>query len=112
MTTYKLTKWGKTYKIGLTKATYNSNGTLAILMDDLGDNEPFATLTINLDDSNFMANDHMAFIDTNNLGWDIVKWLVDNEIATDTGLKGFSGFCVYPLMMFNQKVLDQIPSAE
>ena len=42
-----------------------------------------------------------GFIDTNNLGNNIIQWLIDNNLAMQTGRFGKSGFCVYPEVKFN-----------
>ena len=43
----------------------------------------------------------MAYVDTNNIP-EIDRWLVENGIAEDTGVRTVSGFCTYPLLQFNQ----------
>lgn len=106
--TYELNMYGKTYKIALRKTTYRNNNTLAIAMvciDKKGREEPFAMLTVNIDDSDVLANNTMAFIDTNNLSDEIVNWLVKNEIGTRMVYIGHSGFCSYPFFAFDEEVL-------
>lgn len=108
---YELTKYGGTHRIVLRKANYSNNGTLAIFMIELVNDdgceyeENWACLTVNIGDSNLFANDTHAFLDTNNLGFDIINWLKSNKIATLTGDIGFSGYCRYPLAKFSSKVL-------
>ena len=47
-----------------------------------------------------MQDKQMAYVDTNNI-LEIDKWLVENGIAEDTGVRTVSGFCTYPLLQFN-----------
>ena len=106
---YILNAYGKDHKIILGKTSYRNNNTIAVLMIEVfddGHEEDWATLTVNLECNLGLANaDDSQFIDTNNLGKDIIKWLEDNKIATFTGLSWPSGFCVYPLVFFNKDAL-------
>lgn len=111
--TYTLNFYGKKYPVCLAKCNYVNNGKLAILMFVTTPKgkikEEFGNLTVNIDDSNIFANDvDTQFIDTNNLGNEIIHWLVENNIAKPTGMIGFSGFCSYPLFKFNKEVLDEM----
>ena len=114
---YKLEFYGTNYNIVLGKANYVNNGTLAVLMfvsTPKGKiKEDFGDLTQNIDDSDIFANDkNSQFIDTNNLPSDIIKWLNDNGIAKDTGIRGFSGYCTYPLVEFTQEALNGMVELE
>ena len=106
MKVYDYNAYGNNYKAFLEKGNYTSNGTLAIQMyvEEEGFAMPWAMLTVNLTDKG--ATKDKAYIDTNNLGIEILEWLEVNGIATNTGKIGFSGFCVYPLYQFNKEVLD------
>ena len=101
--------WGKKYTIIFVKGQYSSNNTLAIQMicvDSKGMEEPFATLTVNIEDSDVYATKaDRAFIDTNNLGSGVTEWLEKNGIAKDTGIIGFSGYCTYPMYKFTEEAL-------
>jgi len=111
MKTYKLQKYGNTYEIALLKGAYGNNGTLAIemyLVENGELTEPWNMLTVNIGDSDFMANETMAFVDTNNNGKDIIQWLVKNKIAKKTPFIGQSGFCTYPLVSFNSQLLQEM----
>lgn len=112
---YELTKYGGTHRIVLRKANYVNNGTLAVFMVELVNDdgceyeENWACLTVNIGDSDIFANDtDTAFIDTNNLGIEIVGWLKSNKIATLTGDIGFSGYCRYPLVHFSSEALAEM----
>ena len=106
---YELNAYGKEHKIILGKTSYCNNNTICVLMFEVfkdGHEEPWGDLTVNLECNLGLANaDDCQFIDTNNLGKDIIKWLEDNKIATFTGLAWPSGFCVYPLVFFNNEAL-------
>ena len=39
-------------------------------------------------------------IDTNNCEW-AEKFIKENELGTPTGIMGYSGFCEYPLYLFD-----------
>lgn len=74
MKRFDLERYGKTYSIQLTIATY-LNGNLAIRMENWSNGEPelWNILTVNLGGK--MPKD-CAFIDTNNNGKDILAWIV------------------------------------
>lgn len=111
MKTYKLEKYGETYEIALLKGKYANNDTLAIEMVVVENGEiveEWNMLTTNIGESNMFANDTMAFVDTNNNGNEIIKWLTKNKIAKKTDIYGRSGFCSYPLIEFNEKVLNEM----
>lgn len=112
MLTYKFKNClGETINVKLGKTTYRNNDTLAVIMYEVlenGEEEEYDVLTVNISDSMLLANDTNAFIDTNNLGKEIIKWLVDNKIATTTPFMGFSGYCSYPLMSFTKQALDNM----
>lgn len=96
--TYKYTAPnGEDYQIRLEKGTY-FDGSLGLTMVNALNGEDYATLTVNL--GMIEQDETHAFVDTNNLGGDIIKWLQDNKIAKYTGKIAQSGFCTYPLFEF------------
>lgn len=97
----KFRHWNKDYNINFEVTSYVDDGGLAIVMHCEG--EPFATLTVNLED--FPTYGNKAFVDINNLGEEIINWIEENNIGVRTSRLGFSGFCVYPEVDFN---LDEI----
>ncbi len=110
---YELEMYGNTYDIILRRGSYSTNKTLAIAMicvDKSGFEEPYATLTVNIDDSDVLANKTRAFVDTNNLGEKILTWIVDNKLGKHTGYRGCSGFCSYPLVEFDENVIKNMRS--
>lgn len=102
-TTYTVTSWGQKEKIWLTKTTYTNNDTLAV--QAWCKEGPYDTITVNLEESNQLAGANRQFIDTNNCPW-APALLIDNGLAHDTGIAGFSGFWAYPLFEFD---VDKIP---
>lgn len=68
--------------------------------------EPYATLTVNFGE--FIGAKDCAYIDTNNCYF--AEQLLNQGIATDTGLTKHSGFCEYPLWHFNADFLKQVNS--
>ena len=100
----KITLFGKTYNVTPHVNGYCDNGSLAIRL--LCDNyEPFATLTVNLDESASCKED-CAFIDTNNCPW-AGTFIRDNNLGVPTGRYGYSGFCTYPEYKFDLSKLQQ-----
>ena len=112
--TFIFNAYGNDHKIALRKSNYLNNGTLAVFMVEIfddGHEEPWGDLTVNIEDSNELANPiDTAFVDTNNNGSIIIPWLSRNNIADVTGVMGFSGFCCYPLVRFKKEVIDAMPS--
>lgn len=85
-------------EVSLNFTTYRSNGTLAVEMNTIPDDEPYGTITVNLS-SPFQGDTH-AFVDENNLPG-ISAWLKRHKIAKPTGIIQRSGFCIYELYEFN-----------
>ena len=101
----KLERYGHVHNITFELDRYAHGGGLAILMKCNEDfpNEAYGILTINLEDYPTYGN--KAYVDTNNLGDEILQWIEDNNLGQPTGEIGYSGFCVYPEYKFN---LDEI----
>ncbi len=98
----KVTSFGKTYNVTPHITGYCDNDSLAIQL--LCDNyEPFATPTVNLDESSNCEKD-CAFVDTNNCPW-AGMFIRENKLGTPTGRYGHSGFCTYPEYRFNLEEL-------
>ena len=106
MKTYPLEKYGMTRPIQLQVASY-MNGNLAIEMVTWEDGcpEPWNTLTVNL---MWPCEKDCAFIDTNNNGKEILKWLKKHELAAPTGMELRSGYCTYPEYRFQEALLREI----
>ena len=96
------TKYG-TYEVIVTATSYESNYSLAITL--VCSEGPFATLTVNLDESAH-CNEDCAFVDTNNCPW-AEKFIRDNNLGAPTGKTAHSGFCMYPEYKFDLSKLQQ-----
>lgn len=105
----KFKRSDRTYDIKVRTSSYKHGGGLAVLLDykafDLW--MPFGVLTVNLED--FPTENNNAFVDTNNFGEDIVRWVVENGLGELTGRLGYSGYCCYPEVAFN---IDKIKETE
>jgi len=94
------------HKVRLFANRYASNNTLAVVAQEeqqKGFWTPFATLTVNLDGigtQGMLQDEKTAFVDTNNCPG-AVEFLIENGLAKDAGFMGKSGFCTYPLMVFD-----------
>ena len=102
MKTYKIDLRGETYTVKLEKNTYANNKRLAVSLFTVPDGEPFATITVNIDFPLSGDKTTTAFVDTNNYDFmNIENFLQSNKIATPTGERGESGYCVYPEYRFD-----------
>lgn len=103
---YKVNSFGKEYNVEVYRSAYTENNTPAVmLVTDEG--EPFAILTVNIEDSNNLERfgyKDAAFVDVNNCPW-AESFLTENGLAKPLGLHGVSGYCEYPLYRF---FLDRI----
>ena len=89
-------------EVKLDFTTYCNNGKLAVQMVTVPDEEPYGTITVNLNSP--IQSDTLAFIDENNLPG-IGAWLKRHKIAKPTGITQRSGFCIYELYSFNPDAL-------
>lgn len=86
--------------------TYVNNGCLYIgLNEQSGDYpEPYGDMTVNLDGK---APDYCGYVDLNNMP-ELEKFIEDNKIGEFTGLMKQSGFCQYPLYLFDPERLREL----
>lgn len=91
--------WGGTEKVELEISTYQNNGGLYIGLNDVGGEyqESYGDMTVNLDRK---APNYCAYVDINNMP-ELEKFIKENELGDFTGLTGRSGFCEYPLYLFD-----------
>lgn len=80
---------------------------LAIILDTL-DGEEYAVLTVSFGE--FISIKNSAYIDTNNCPF--AEELLDHGIAKATRSRKSSGFCTYPLWIFNEDFLKEIGGDE
>lgn len=98
----KLKRYGQTYDVEPMFGMYGNDRLAMQLVEP--DLSVFGTVTVNLVDEQ-LTDDLCAFIDTNNLGEDIVLWLERNGLGETTNNFGQSGFCVYPEFRFKKEVV-------
>lgn len=86
--------------------TYQNNGRIFIglITDEEGYPEPFADMTVNIDAP---APNYCGYLDTNNLS-NVERFVCENDLGEFTGLTGRSGFCEYPLYLFNVDKLREL----
>ena len=92
------------YKVRVEFTKYFYNKALAVVLTT-DKEEPFATLSVNLEASDFIDK-KSAYIDTNNCSW-AEKFLQENNIAEFTGMYGQIGFCTYPLYNFSKYIKEK-----
>lgn len=111
-----------TYNVRLKMTEYQSNGTFALCVyyEDCGSFLPYCTATVNLVDyertlkyatedyfTNYGRELPAQFIDINNNEW-LWDFLIGNEFAIFTGIWGYSGYCSYPLFLFDTQKLEVV----
>lgn len=86
--------------------TYADNGRLFIglITNEDGYPEPFADVTVNIDAP---APNYCAYLDTNNLSC-VEEFVTKNGLGEFTGLTGRSGYCEYPLYLFDAEKLRSL----
>lgn len=98
---------GKKREVQLYPVYYTHNRSLGICLCKKGrgiDDEDALEITCCLDAP---QTKNCAYIDVNNCGEDIIKWLEENGLGKVTGLKAQSGFVTYPEFMFDESVLQE-----
>lgn len=95
--------FGNTWQVQVEVDVYLDNKSLCVSLTTMEDGipEPYGNVTVNLDGT---VPNYCAYVDTNNMP-DIEAFLVENGIAESTGLLKGSGYCVYPLYLFNPERL-------
>lgn len=99
--------YGDTYRLGLYKTTYTNNDNLAIVVMDEDSQEQFTVLTVNIMD---LPENNMAAIDTNNNA-DLAVAVEKAGFFTHTGIDIPSGFCIYPICVFDLDRIPDLPTA-
>ena len=88
-----------------TKYIYGNNALALVMVCD--DGSPYAVMTVNLEGYQ-IDNEYHSFVDTNNLGEELVDWIIENKIGFDTGIRHQSGYCIYPLIEFNKEFVNSL----
>ena len=89
-------------EITVEKSTYY-NGNLCIIMNT-EEGETYAILTKNFQEE---LDPYLAYVDTNNLPG-IMDFIEKNKLGKFTGLYRESGFCKYPLFVFDLEVIKNV----
>ena len=100
------TQFGTTENVTLTVNTYVDNKSLYVGMATAEDGvpEPYGDVTVNLLSS---VPAYCAFVDTNNMP-ELEDFLVGNGIAEFTGIQQRSGYCSYPLYLFDVEKMREL----
>lgn len=100
------TQWGTTEQVRLEINQYMNNGCIYIGLVSYEDScpEPYGDLTVNLDGK---VPDYCGYVDTNNMP-ELEKFIEENRIGTFTGFVKQSGYCTYPLYMFDDARLREL----
>ena len=98
-------------KLQLVVSNYVDNERIAIgtiCQTEYG-TEPYSHITVNLVDEVMPFDTEevaYGFVDTNN--WEAgEEFIKKHELGEDTGFRGHSGFCEYPLYRFDKKKIEQ-----
>ncbi len=98
-------RYGGEYQVSLEINTYMNNGCMYIGLVAQGEYpEPYGDLTVNLEGK---VPDYCGYVDLNNMP-ELEKFIEDNDLGEFTGLTRRSGFCEYPLYMFNVDKLREM----
>lgn len=86
--------------------TYHNNGRIfiSLITNEDGYPEPFGDVTVNIDAP---APDYCGYLDTNNLS-NVENFIRENDLGEFTGLTCRSGYCEYPLYLFNVDKLREL----
>ena len=104
MKQYELNLYGTIYKVKPVLNQY-ANGLLYLEFIEVGSEELIAVATVNLGE--FISILNAAHIDTNNHP-NMVEFLEENGFGVKTDLIRTSGFCKYPIFLFNEDILRGI----
>lgn len=99
-------QFGGNIPVTLEINTYVNNGCLYIGLNEQNEDcpEPYGDMTVNLDGK---APDYCGYVDLNNMP-ELEKFIEDNKIGEFTGLVKQSGFCQYPLYLFDPERLREL----
>jgi hypothetical protein len=98
--------YGGTEKVELEISSYHNSRCLYIGLNCVsGENpESYGDITVNLEGK---VPDYCAYVDLNNMP-ELEKFIEDNQLGDFTGLTKRSGFCEYPLYLFDPEKLRQL----
>ncbi len=89
---------------------YANNGRIFIglISNEDGYPEPFANVTVNIDAP---APHYCGYLDTSNLS-NVEEFVTKNGLGEFTGFMGRSGYCEYPLYLFDAEKLRSLCPAQ
>lgn len=70
------------------------------------DGLPYTTLTVSFGE--FIGMQNAAYIDSNNNPKELIDAVIEAGWMQDTGFTKASGFCTYPLYLFNEQFLKSV----
>lgn len=111
MKIYNINCYDKTYNVYAIRRHYPCDNSLAIELVDSEDGQPFATLTTNLSDALEEVMDgtplppFVQAVDINNCPW-AVEFIETNKLGFYCGVSITSGYCEYPLYIFDLEKLE------
>lgn len=98
-------RYGGEIKVFLEINTYLNNGCMYIGLVEQGEHpEPYGDLTVNLSGK---VPDYCGYVDLNNMP-ELEQFIEENKLGEFTGLVKRSGFCEYPLYLFDADRLRQL----
>lgn len=77
---------------------------IGLMCNEDGQEEPFGAVTVNL---SVAAPNYFGYLKVNDMP-DIEKFITDNDLGEFTGFTQRSGFCEYPLYLFNVDKLREL----
>ena len=102
------TQWSGTLEVQMEINNYSNNNGMYIGIlsrDDDGEGfECYGDITVNLENK---APDYCAYVDINNMP-EMERFIVDNDLGEFTGITQKSGYCEYPLYLFNVDKLREL----
>lgn len=82
----ELTLWGKNYNVAIIKDKYRINGSLCIRLDEIGSNEPFGVLSVNLPElEEMLENENQFFAKSWSENEQMANQLRDGDLFKYTG---------------------------
>ena len=100
------TQWGTDENVSIRISSYPGNKALYIglVSNTDGYDEPYGDVSVNLAHA---APEYCAYVDTNNMP-ELEKFITDNRLGEFTGMTQGSGFCSYPLYLFDADRLREL----
>lgn len=95
-------------KVQLKVSAYANNNGLYVGLNSWDEEyqffEPYGDITVNL--SSLKVPDYCGYVDTNNMP-NAEQFIKEHDLGVFTGLTKRSGYCEYPLYMFDRSKLEE-----